>query len=236
VHILVTRPQHQANSTAEALKQIGHSSLVEPMLEIQLLETRMPAGPFSGMILTSSNSASGLEKLDPERKLAHLPVLTTGKASAEATRHRGFANVDHVSGSALDLVDHIPDWIQQKALEGKLLYPCAETTAHDLSALLAHKHISCHSWPIYRMIPANNFSTAARQALTSKKIDGILLYSKRTAHTFVQLMQQNEISMKGLHAYVMSHDIYNSLPEDLQTHAHYPSKPSETDLLNLIAR
>ena len=234
MHILVTRPGQQSKSTLKALEKLGHSGAIQPLLEISQLANPIPTGPFGGLIITSSNALPPLSSHAAGHHLEHLHVLTTGKASADATQRHGFASVDHMSGSALDLVEHVPAWMQKHAIKGKLLYPCAETTAHDLKALLKIKNIDCESWPVYRAQPVGQLSSAIKQELVNEKFDGVLLYSQRTAHTFVQLMRHNNIAMKGLRAYAMSRDIINVLPKDLQSDARYPTKPRESDLLNLI--
>ena len=234
MHVLITRPRHQTEATAAALAELGHTCSIEPPLEIRELQTAFPNGSFDGLILTSSNALPAMQNLIAQRKFDPLPVLTTGKASAEAAEQFGFKQVDYVVGSALDLVKQLPEWMAQHGLNGPLVYPCAESTAHDLGALLSAKDISCTHWPVYCSSPTSQFTETTKKALKAKKFDGVLLYSKRTAHTFVQLMQQDDISMVDLHVYLMSYDIFNALPKELQANAHYPDKPTEAGLLNLI--
>ena len=235
MHILVTRPIHQANATAEVLKARGHVPTIEPMLVVERLATPMPEGPFSGVILTSANALPMLTSSAEARGTLSLPVLTTGKATAQAARDAGFESVTAHPGSALDLVAHLPTWMEQNGLNGSLLYPCAETTAHNLNEVLAERGISCLHWPVYRTDAAKDFSRTAKQGLQNSHFDAVLLYSRRTAHTFVQLMRNNNLAMEGLRTYVMSKDIYEALPKELQTHAQYPNRPAEADLLHLIA-
>ena len=234
MHLLVTRPRHQAQSTAATLEARGHTVSIEPMLNVNPLATPMPDGNFDGVILTSANALPSLANQPKLEELLSLPVLTTGKATKSAALEHGFSNVEQNTGSALDLVAQVPDWMARHDVGNRILYPCAESTAHDLNALLAGQGVSCIHWPVYRTEPAHALSEATQRALQNNKIDAVLLYSKRTAHTFVQLMQQNNLAMEGLHAYVMSQDIYDALPKELQDHAQYPDKPVEADLMNLI--
>lgn len=234
MQVLVTRPLEQARATASVLESGGHSVTIEPMLEVQYLPTPLPAGSFSGMILTSANALPVIARLAEPQQLLLLPVITTGKATATAALNHGFVQVDHQPGSALDLIAQLPTWMERRGISDDLLYPCAETTAHDLSDLLAKQGIRCWNWPVYRTEAARDFTAGTKRGLHNRKFDAVLLYSKRTAHTFVQLMQQNNIAMEGLRTYVMSQEIYNALPKELQDHAQYPDIPVETELLNLI--
>lgn len=234
MRILVTRPLNQAHATAAKIESRGHIVVIEPLLEVAQLSSPIPDGSFGGIILTSANALPSLAELDVLDQLLPLPVLTTGKATSKAALDTGFTKVGHHTGSAIELIGHLPQWMNQHQVSGRLLYPCAQKTAHDLESLLAEKQICCVQWPVYRTQPTDQFSQSTLQGLRSNDFDAVLLYSKRTAHTFVQLMRQNNIAMEGLHTYVMSQDIYEALPKELQEHAQYPDNPVETDLLNLF--
>ena len=234
MHILVTRPPHQAAGTKAALERLGHSCATQPLLEIEALDSPLPSEPFEGIILTSSNAAHALADLVKQGGRTDIPVLTTGKSSAQSVKKIGMTKVEFIEGSAIDLAASVPDWLTRNGLAPNLIYPCAESPAHDLTALLSNSHVRCAQWPVYRSVPVRKFVAETILALQTDKIDAVLLYSRRTAHTFVQLMQHNAISMKKLRAFVMSQDIFNALPEDLQVNTLYPSVPAEADLLALI--
>jgi len=236
MHILITRPEGQAKKTGNALAQLGHSSANEPLLQIEPTLTPLPQGHHDALIVTSLNALAALDEAWPSQNRDEVPLLATGSTTARATKELGFSKSQHVSGSALDLIAKVPDWMEQNNLEAssQLLYPGAETAAHDVAKLLSDLAINCHRWIVYRALPANQFSPRVKNALRHGDFDAVLLYSKRTAHTFVQLMRQNEISMVGLRAYVLSSEILDSLPEELKSNARCASQPSENELLGLI--
>ncbi|NKB51566.1 MAG: hypothetical protein GKR97_04975 [Rhizobiaceae bacterium] len=236
MHFLVTRPKKQAAKTAKALNELGHNCTIEPLLKIRTISSALPATKFDGLIITSINSLPMLDTAWPDDQREAVPLLSTGLATAEGARSIGFCNVRHVSGSALNLVDAVPDWMSQNNLSNtaQLLYPAAETIAQDVAGLLLKQSISVHRWTVYRAEPVSCFSTQAQIALKNGEIDVVLLYSKRTAHTFVQLMEQNEIPMTKLTAYVLSREISKALPDDLKNQTRCAKQPSETELLKLI--
>ena len=240
MHILITRPKTQANKTATALQQRGHGFTIEPMLQINSIPSPLPTGRFDALIVTSINALPTLDINWPKHGRATVPVLATGAATASAARKMGFKNSQQVpdttAASSIDLIEAVPDWLRQNNLtdSAHLLYPSAETVARDVVALLANKAISCHQWAVYRAVPAARFTDPTKTALNRGEIDAVLLYSKRTAHTFVQLMREAEISMTGLRAYVLSHDILESLPQEMKALAHSANQPDEDSLLDLI--
>jgi len=236
MHLLVTRPDHQAASTAALLKSMGHVCTIEPLLRIEPTHEAQPTGIVDGIILTSSNGLPALQQSLPDAFRRTIPLLTTGRATARAAEAVGFHSVDFVIGSALDLIERAPAWLADNKLgrQARLIYPCAEVTARDLTELLSLSHIDCVTWPVYRTTSPARLSNSVETRLRAGKIDGVLLYSKRTAHTFVELMLQAEISIKGLRAFVLSREIYDALPEDLKANTEYPLQPDETALMQLV--
>ncbi|MEP1207081.1 MAG: uroporphyrinogen-III synthase [Rhizobiaceae bacterium] len=240
MHILITRPEMQAKKTAESLQRRGHSFTIEPLLEINPIRSPMPPGQFDALIVTSINALPTLDSNWPKDNRATVPLLATGAATANAARKLGFKNSQHVPGtvaaSSVDLTEAVPAWMTQNNLSDSahLLYPSAETVAHDVVELLANKAISCHRWTVYRASPATQFTDPTKTALNRGEIDAVLLYSKRTAHTFVQLMRKAEIPMNGLRAYVLSLDILETLPKEMKSHARSANQPDEDSLLDLI--
>ncbi len=236
MHILVTRPKNQAARTASALQQLGHSCRIEPLLRIETIASPLPQTKYDGLLITSVNGLPMLDASWPHDQRSTIPLLSTGFTTAEAARNIGFANTQQVSGSALDLVGQVPIWMAQNGLSvsAQLLYPGAEALAQDVAGLLSKQAINVHHWVVYRAVPVSCFSEKTRSALKNGDFDGVLLYSKLTAHTFVQLMQQYEFSMTNLCAYVLSREILKTLPDDLKERAQCASEPSEFELLKLI--
>ena len=116
MHILLTRPRDQAGKTAEALQRLGHTCLVEPMLAIEPVSSPLPEGPFDGIVVTSANALPALEKLWSVGDRSQIPLLVTGTATANAAKELGFANTQHVAGSATDLIEQAPTWLQAPTL------------------------------------------------------------------------------------------------------------------------
>ena len=237
MHLLVTRPIEQANKTARLLEKLGHKAWIEPLLHIEPISSSLSGRKPAGLIVTSSNGASGLERNWPESQKKTIPVLVTGETTAQAVHAAGFSDVEHCSGAALDLIAAVPDWIAEKNLsvESRFLYPCAETYAQDIPGLLLNKGIRCDAWPVYRSIARSEFSKPCKIALKTGSISAVLLYSKRTAHTFVELMCKHKLPMTDMNAFVLSREIYEILPKEMKVRTKYPDRPDETSLMKLLA-
>lgn len=226
--VLVTRPTGNAATTIERLANLGHSVLHEPLLRVEERGTSLPEGSFGGVILTSSNAIKPLDRgwTLPRRDT---PVFTTGEATAKAVRMIGFEKVVAANGSAPDLVRKLPRFTKS-GLE--LLYPCAESPAHDVPELLRDKQVTCTPWPCYRTIPVEHFSSAVDTALSEGTIDVVLLYSARTAACFVELITNGDFQVPRL--LVLSEEICKSMPERMQRLCRFPDRPDERKLLKLL--
>ncbi len=235
MHLLITRPLEQAVGTSKLLEMDGHSCLIDPLLQSEALDTAFPAGEFGGIILTSVNAVASLEKVIGPQVRQNLPVFATGTVTAERARKAGFKKCHSVQGSATRLAQMIPEWLAQPGTTTDLLllYPCAQETAHDMESLLKPTGIHCVSWPVYRMIEKDSFGVKTKSALKKGEIDGVLLYSARTASCFARLLGDAGQSPP---LYVLSKEIGESLPGDFAALARHPEEVSEKSLRGLLQK
>ncbi len=236
LNLLITRPQQQAEQTAALLKTRGFTPIIEPMLKVELLETPLPQENFDAIILTSSNAIPILTTKWPASTMRKIPVLATGESTRDQARFAGFHNCDCVQGSALELSEQVPSWMQKHHLSqsAKLLYPCAETRAHDLTIILAAQKIECHPWPTYRTIAATEFTKKSRLKLEIGKIDGVLVYSKRSAQTFLNLIQNLRLRNNTLTIYALSREICSVFDEYPSFLCQFPKETSQKALFSLL--
>ena len=234
---LVTRPRTNATTTLTTMQGMGLNVLHEPLLNIEPLPQSHPESIsmtlFDGLIITSINAIPVLDQQWQHQRQG-IPVFTTGKQTASAMQAIGFDNVSPHPGSALALSNWIIEKHQTSAASLNLLYPCAEQTAHDLPKLLSKGGIACTPWPVYRAIEADAFTDSTHQALANNEIDGVLLYSARTARCFARLLNDSHLNSPSL--FVLSRDIAQSLPTSLQRKCHFPEKPDEAALLALLTK
>ena len=227
MRILLTRPANVAEETAQTLQAAGHEVLLEPLLTVEALDVVLPnAKIYDGIILTSINAATALDL--HWNTARHIPIFTTGIATEKAALKIGFTNTHSVEGSVVQLVDQLPE-----AMAGSnLLYPCAETTAHNVEKLLADRDINCTPWPVYRTVETSCFSNSARKALAAGTVDAVLLYSARTAACCARLIENEKLLAPT--AYCLSEQVAAALPDALRSNCKFPDQPTEKNLLALL--
>lgn len=235
MRLLLTRPLEQSKSSRDFFKTLGHEVTVEPLLKIAPLDNPMPQKNFDAIILTSVNSVPSLDQSWVSTNRHDVPVFTTGKATSTAARQAGFTNIMVEARSATDLVAKTFAGLNTPAGAcNKFLYPCAKITAHDVPELLRSKGVFCTPWPVYETVETQAFSQGVKSALLEGKIDGVLLYSPRSAACFANLFAELSKAPRNFQIYVLSKNIADSLPKDWQTSCIVAENPSDDALALLL--
>lgn len=185
MRLLVTRPQPDANRTATRLRALGHTPLVQPMLSPEYLPLDISGVP-AAIAVTSRNGVRALAFLPNAARWTRVPVFTVGAATAEAARQAGFANVRSANSDSAALADLISAVLDPAA--GEILYPAAEDRRPDLERILPQRGFRVRVAVAYRMTPARSLSPQVAAALAARQVDGVLLYSARTATVFAELI------------------------------------------------
>ena len=192
MRLLVTRPAGDAEATAARLVALGHEAMIAPMLERVLLPLQPIGVRPAAIALTSANALAGIEASPESRGWRNLPVFSVGGRTAEAARAAGYEDVRSAEGDAADLVDLIKASLSPEA--GTILYPAASERAGNVDGALKDAGYSVRLLEVYRMQPIELLPGAVREALSAGRLDGVLLYSRRTAETLVGLCREAGLS------------------------------------------
>ncbi len=182
--MLVTRPEPDASETAARLGALGIEGMACPLLVHQTLQPNLPdpAG-FAALAVTSTNALRALRERGVLQRYLKLPVYAVGGRTAAAARALGFTTVTHAEGGFValaELLAHTP-------LAGPIFYPAARELAGDLAKSLAPFGRMVITAEVYAMNPVDTLPLTAAGGFADNSIGAVLLYSKRTAETFVRL-------------------------------------------------
>ena len=184
VRFLVTRPQVDAERTAAALRALGHSLVVAPLLQIEALsDAEIGEGPWAGILVTSANAARAIARHKALPDLLRLPVIAAGDRSSDAMRWAGFADVVSAAGGEKELVHAAA---QRFSAGASLLYLAGADRSGDLAGDLKARSIRVRTVVVYRAIAVAALPPAAAEAL-ERGIDGVLHFSRRSAAIYVNL-------------------------------------------------
>jgi uroporphyrinogen-III synthase len=190
LRVLITRPRHRAESLAERLETLGHEVLIEPLLSIEPLHPgTIPLGGVQAILLTSANAAHAVP---PEGR--HLPVLAVGVATARAARAAGCTTVLEADGEATSLARLVLDRCAPGS--GALLHLCGEQVREGLAEHLVAAGFEVRRQVAYRARAASALSAGLIDALHRERLDVVLLFSPRTARTFIGLLIAHGLSAR----------------------------------------
>ena len=188
MHLVVTRPVNDAKPLKTLLEARGHRVSVEPLLTIRPRpHVALPEGPFQAIIATSANAIHSLAARPDAAALKTYRMLTVGEASAESARMAGFEDTLSAWGNAESLIA-----LATRSLDPcgpPLLYVTGNTVSRDVKAAMAPLGFTVKHIILYEARPARALSTKLRDDLAASRIDGVVLFSPRTARIWARLLQ-----------------------------------------------
>jgi uroporphyrinogen-III synthase len=183
VRLLVTRPEPEAQRTAEILRKLGHDVLIMPMLCIETVEDAdLGAGPWDALIMTSANAARALAAHPRRAQLLSLRVFAVGRRTGEAARAAGFAHIISADGDASALAQRV---VEDSARSARLLYLAGEDRSDEPETTLTAHGLDVRTVKTYRAVPCATLSAEGERALRDGRIDGILHFSQRSAWALI---------------------------------------------------
>lgn len=233
--LLVTRPEEDSAPLADALSALGHEAVLAPLLDIRFLEdAELPEAAWQALLVTSANGVRALVRHDHAASLLSLPVLAVGPASADAARAAGFAKVEAAGGDVGSLAEHVAKALDPAA--GPLLHVAGSAVAGDLAGMLEARGFSLTRAVLYEARLASELPEAARAALEEGTLDGVLLYSPRTARAFASLVREAglEARVMGLAAYCLSAAVAEALDELPGLTVKIAREPDQAALIALL--
>jgi uroporphyrinogen-III synthase len=234
MRLLVTRPEPDAQRTAAALRERGHTVTIAPLLKIEGVAAEFGSGPWDAIVMTSANSCRAAASHPRIAELVHRPVFTVGQHSADTAREVGFADVTASGGDVEDLGQLLKE--KFAARDRRLLYLAGEDRAADLASDLAGHGIQMKTVVIYRALKVPECPAAAREALAAEEIDGVLHFSRRTVESYLSCAVGAALLDRALAPfhYCLSPMVARPLLQAGSATVRISEKPNEASLVELV--
>ena len=184
MRLLVTRPKEDADTLAGTLRASGHSAVVAPIMEVRPREG--PMLPLRGIQAVLATSANGVRALAGRTERRDITLYAVGPQTAEAAERAGFEVIYNAQGDAAALADFVA--AHADPTKGALLHAAGEETAGRLSQSLQTRGFTVESQVLYGAYPVETLPEAASNALRDGVLDGVLLFSPRSAKSFTALV------------------------------------------------
>ena len=224
MRLAVTRPHEDAQKLTQGLAAQGHEVIAAPLMTIQFLPPpSLPQGKWQALLITSANALKALANHPGLGALKSTPCCCVGPASARLADEMGFADIRMAGGGLLELEALVRRQLRPES--GPLLYLSGEQISGDLAGDLAASGFETRRVVLYRAAAQTQLPPAMVQEIGQGRLDGVLLYSPRTARIWQTLVERHGLSSKAsavLH-YCLSANVAAALPEvTLVKIAEYP--------------
>tara|TARA_R110000787_G_scaffold10415_9_gene35404 strand:- start:16406 stop:17119 length:714 start_codon:yes stop_codon:yes gene_type:complete len=203
--LLLTRSEEDSAGLAASLSDMGVTSLIAPLLRVENVPgPALNLDNTQGILLTSANGARAMAMRTARRDV---PVYAVGDATARTASDLGFTDISSARGDVDDLAVLVrercnPDY-------GELFHAAGSVIAGDLAAMLAPFGFEIRREMLYEAKTPDALPAAAARALEDGILDGIVLYSPRTARTFDVLVEKAGLTdaLAGLRLFALSKNV-----------------------------
>lgn len=234
MRVLVTRPRPDAEKFAASLHAFGHTTIIEPLIDIAYLDG--PMLDLTGVQALAFTSANGARATARRTKERAIQVVAVGRATAAEARAVGFTNVSESTGEGVEgLSRHIKATLKPSA--GSILHPTGTVSAGDLKASLATASFTARTERIYEAHAAETLSGALTAELAAGLIDAATFFSPRTATLFAALIEAENLASacRSMTAVALSAAVANALQPLAFREIRVAAEPTAEAMLSRLA-
>ena len=233
MRLLVTRPEPDAGRTAAKLAALGHEPMVQPLLTIAFSAPPRDLPVPGALLVTSQNAVRALARWPQSRRWQAVPIFAAGPATSRALTDLGYRDVRTGARDAGSLAEIVLATLSTDA--GPILYPAARDRAGALAGGLTARGYDVRTVEAYRADPVERLESAVHDAFFEGTIDGVLVYSGRTARTLVDLGNREDIAVAlGKPRYFVISEHVAGIVRGVGARVKVAPRPDEDSLLALI--
>lgn len=232
MRLLLTRPRRDSEELAATLHDLGVETLIAPVIEIHALPFAPPAeAGHQAVLLTSGNAVPALSESVLDRDIA---AYCVGDATGRRLAALGFSKVRSAAGDAGDLAELVCEELDPGL--GPLLHMSGTLVAGDLAGTLAAAGFEVDRRVVYRADPIRVLDEAVAAAFVEKSLDGVLLFSPRSARILVRLLKGACLAATAsdMTAYCMSRAVAEVAEALTWRKVAVAARPNQLDLLALL--
>jgi uroporphyrinogen-III synthase len=181
------------------------------------------------ILLTSANAVPA-----PGEAARRLPVFAVGAATAAAARRAGCETVISANGAGDDLARLVLRRCRPDG--GALLHLSGEDISAEPGESLTAAGFDLRRQAVYRAEPARALAPGTVVALRRAEIDAVLLFSPRTARTFVALIGRHglQANLNATAAICLSAAVAEPCRELVWRGIHTAARPELTAFLEVL--
>jgi len=232
MRLLLTRPRDDADAFASILRARGHEAVVAPIMEVHPVPgPHLSCDGVQGVLATSANGVRALAARTARRDLT---VYAVGPQTAEAARMAGFTTVINSAGDSAQLIETVARKADPK--NGMLIHAAGAETAGRVRQALTGRGFAVESIVLYEALPVPQLPALADSALREGTLDGVLVFSPRSAKTFSALVREAKLehACAALVAFCISAATAEALAPLTFARVAVAGTPNQDGILDLI--
>jgi len=232
MRLLLTRPQEDAASIGEALRARGHVPVLAPLMEVRFRDG--PALSLDKVQAILATSANGVRAIVRRCARRDLPLFAVGPQTAQTARAAGFQRVVNAGGDSAALAERAA--AELDPAKGALFHAAGAETAGRLAQTLCARGFAVESAVLYEAVPVAALPETAARALRADALDGVLLFSPRSARIFADLVAAAGLAAHAarLKAYCISAATAGALEKLAFAGVKVADSPNQESMLALL--
>ncbi len=185
MRVLITRPEADAERTAERVRALGHEPVLAPLIRIVPTGAALPDVPPDAVLATSRNAVAAIRG---DAGLSRdVPLFAVGAETAAAARAAGFGRVVDGGGTAERLAEAVGAAMPRGA---RLLYVAGRPRKPHLESALSGAYV-LDVVEVYRSEAAATLPPDARSLLGAGADPVAVLHASRNAaDVFIRLADE----------------------------------------------
>lgn len=235
MRVLITRPEREATTFAQALAERGHVPVIAPLFQLHVL--RPPEGfdaalvAAQAILITSANGARALAEATEQRSK---PIVAVGDTTAATAEGLGFTSVMSAAGDGAALTELVQQRLD--ATKGPLLH----VSGVDVAGELAPEGFEVLRFALYQAREVEKLPESARAALEARALDAATFFSPRASAVFAKLVDAAGLgdTCRAVAAIAISEaagEPLQSLPFKSTLVAHRPTRQAVLDEIDRLA-
>ncbi len=210
MHLLVTRPEPDASLLAETLRGLGHDVLIAPLIKVVVADFDVDLAGVQAVLFTSANGVRAFAAqmgAPPECMRA----FAVGKVSAQVARDAGWTQVEAANGDVDALAALVATRLSLE--DGSLIHVSGKAAAGDLAGALNAQGFTVKRLVGYQAQLPETLPENVASGLSTGDLDGVLLFSPRSARVLVDLAEKAGLlgKLAAIDAYCLSPAVADAL-------------------------
>ena len=183
-HVLITRPQAEAEIIAAALRGKGYACVCQPFLNVQLYNVPFHnVLEYQALIFTSANAVRAYHENGGS---VDVPIITVGNNTFNATKEIGFVDIINLNGTAKDVLEHLNNVSASKPY----LHVRGKYVTTSFVGML--KNVKIEEIEVYRTEKIEQIPNDCVSSLAKGGFSYVLFFSRRTAEAFIEFIKKND--------------------------------------------